>query len=340
MSLTTPDKRFGLRLFSDDKLTAFIATPSKPAHTARWERVPGAQIILVGEVDEQLRLLIDNYTTKELVELLSLSPHALHLLRVHLRMPTGPTGQHGGARPNAGRPIQAEHVIGLTPVELARGDADAARRRYEEVTAAGMLRPRGDARRGLDDSGSTFDYDLLAGDGRYVFLSRGKRYRVIREPKLAYGFVFDATRLVEGGAFVGPDLLGDYEELADEIANQLAAQSPGQPATDEEMAEFAALLGGDDPALLAAVREMSASRYWDILSALQEGDDSTPEAAEALRLYREGAARIQAEKRVAGDAALKLLRGPGRHRRLEILWPGELPLEWAIARIEAGEIIK
>lgn len=233
------------------------------------------------------------------------------------------------------KPTTAEHVIGLSAVELARRDADAARRRYEEVLAAGVLRPRGDRQRDLTDPGSVRELDALAGDGRYVFLSIGSRYREVREAALCYGFLFDAEQLVRAGALVGPDLLGDYEDLADEIARDLDALSPGDPVADEEMAVFGAFLGGDDPALLAAVREMSASRYWDILRVLEDGDDSTPEAAEALTRFHAVAAEIQARVRVGGQAALDRLRHGGA---LEILWPGELPLAWATGRIEAGQI--
>ena len=228
--------------------------------------------------------------------------------------------------------IIAEHIIGLSPLELAQADTTAAQRRYAEVLAAGALRPRGDRPRSLTDPGSVRDLDALAGDGRFIFLSLGSRYRDVRDPALCYGFTFDAEALVRAGALVGPDLLEDYEDLADEIARDLDARNPGEPATDDDLAGFAALLGGDDPALLAAVQAMSGSRYWDILRALEDGDESTPEAVEALARFRAGAAGLQARHRLSGDAALAQLRRGGP---LEILWPGNLPLAWATGRIEA-----
>lgn len=231
------------------------------------------------------------------------------------------------------RIVCAEHIIGLSAIEYARKDSAAARRRYDEIVAAGVLRPGGDRPRTLDAAGSTFALDTLAGDGRYIFLSRGERYRAVREPGMCYGFVFDAEQLVAAGAIVGPDLLSDYEALADEIARDLDARASGEPAGDDEMAEFAALFG-DDPGLLAAVRDMSGSRYWDILQALEAGDDSTPEAAEAVSRFRSGAADIQSRRRVGGEEALRRLRrGDGR---LEILFPGDLPILNAVGFVEAG----
>lgn len=95
-----PDPRFKVALYSEYRAVHLIDTAGRsPAHKVDWERVPDTFIFLVGDVHEQLRLLVDNYTTKELVEKLGIQPHALHLLRLHLGMPTGPTGQHGGPRP-------------------------------------------------------------------------------------------------------------------------------------------------------------------------------------------------------------------------------------------------
>lgn len=228
----------------------------------------------------------------------------------------------------------AEHIIGLSAIERARKDAQAARRRYEEVIAAGVLRPRGDGRRGLHDAGSTFTLDTLAGDGRYVFLSLGARYRTVREPELCYGFVFDAEQLIRAGALVGPDLLGDYEEIADRIARRMEVVLPAAPPSAEEPAEFAALFGADDPGMLAAMREMNRSNYWDLLDVLEHGDEEDPIAAEARRLFRVEAAAVQARRRVGGEAALA--RVCRQDERLEIVYPGEIPLAWAIGYIEAG----
>lgn len=216
---------------------------------------------------------------------------------------------------------------------MARRDSAAARGRFEEVVAAGVLRPRGDVTRDLAAPGSVRELDVLAGDGRYVFLSLGPRYRQVREPDLCYGWVFDAERLVRAGALVGPDLLADYEEIVDRIAREMESFLP--PPTDADMAEFAALFGGDDPEMLAAVAEMARSDYWDILEAIERGKDDDPVAVKGRRRFREEAVALQASKRVSGNAAMEMLREGGR---LEILWPGDLSLELAVGRIEAGEI--
>lgn len=101
-TLDTPDARFGVRRFKHGRGTVLIAAPAEAADLARWRAVEGTHIILVGEVDEALRGLIQAHTNKELIKLLDIQPHPLHLLRLHLGLPTGATGR-GGARPNAGR---------------------------------------------------------------------------------------------------------------------------------------------------------------------------------------------------------------------------------------------
>lgn len=100
----TPDPRFRVAFIAAHGVTIFVnADSEEPISRAHFEFVPGTRIVLLGNPHEQLRLLIDNYTTKELVEKLSVQPAALHRLRLALGMPTGPTGQRGGARPKAGR---------------------------------------------------------------------------------------------------------------------------------------------------------------------------------------------------------------------------------------------
>lgn len=104
LAFTQPDPRFAVGLIAHGTATIMISlNDSDAAHAATWEGVAGTNIILCGAVHEQLRLLVDNFTTKELVRLLNIQPRALHLLRLHLGLPTGPTGQRGGRRPKAGR---------------------------------------------------------------------------------------------------------------------------------------------------------------------------------------------------------------------------------------------
>lgn len=105
-----PDARFRVAVLQAGGLTILLAADSQtPLSQTYWEFVEGARIVLVGMPDEPLRLLIDNYVTKDLVVLLSIQPRALHRLRLHLGMPTGATGQRGGARPKAGRKKSKPH---------------------------------------------------------------------------------------------------------------------------------------------------------------------------------------------------------------------------------------
>lgn len=99
-----PDSRFAVGLIAHGTATIMVAVEDPAAgHATTWEGVAGTNILLCGPVHEQLRLLMDNFATKELVRLLSIQPRALHLLRRHLGMPTGATGTRGGRRPKAGR---------------------------------------------------------------------------------------------------------------------------------------------------------------------------------------------------------------------------------------------
>lgn len=234
--------------------------------------------------------------------------------------------------------IYAEHIIGLTAHEAAQPDLPASaktmRARYRSILAAGALQPHA-APRGVGQDGGTFDLDHLAGDGQYVFLSYGPRYRDLRPAHLCYGFVFDAATLIDAcGALVGEDLLEDYEDILFDCAEAMdAALPPLPPATDEELAEFAAIFGAD-PVMLDFMRGASTSRYSDIDCAVRMGDLSVPGAREAQAMFCAHAAELQARKRVSGAAAhAALCEG------MEILVPGRLSLSLAVGRIEAGELV-
>lgn len=231
----------------------------------------------------------------------------------------------------------AEHIIGLTAREMAQPDdpqsGGALRRRYQSIRESGVLRPHGQIRQ-VGQDGSTFQLDHLAGDGQYVFLSYGPRYRRQRPDYLCYGFVFDAADLIDCcGALVGDDLLGDYEDVLAAAVEETAAGLPPLPAiSDEELAQFAALVGSD-PGMLAFVREQSTSCHHDIDMAVRLGDASVPGMAEAAALFRSRAAALQSRQRAAGAAAHAALR-----LGVEILVPGALPLSRAVGRIENGRV--
>lgn len=238
-------------------------------------------------------------------------------------MPTMPNGNY------------AEHIIGLKSLEYIHDTPAthaAVRRRFEAIQRSGVLRPRSRPRHPVEDVGTMFELDWLAGDHNYVFLSYGPRYRLQRPPELCYGFVFDADQLIrERGALVGSDLLPEYELLLDGIIREIDASLPPLPAADID--EISAMLGSSDPDLLAYVREQSTSRYHDIERAVRNGDVSVEGAADAIARFKAQVGDLQRQHRVGGEAALARLE-PG----MEILAPGELPLSYAIGTIEVGQI--
>jgi hypothetical protein len=234
--------------------------------------------------------------------------------------------------------IYAEHIIGMTAHEAAQPELDASakkmRRRYEAILACGALQPHTAPRR-VGQDGGMFELDHLAGDGQYVFLSYGPRYRSLRPAHLCYGFVFDAATLINTcGALVGEDLLCDYEDLLAEAIEEVDASLPPLPvASDDEMERVAALVG-DDPNLLAYIRQASASRYHDIERAVRLGDNSVEGMFAALTIFRLRVAELQALKRAGGTTAHAALF-PG----VEILVPARLSLDYAVGRIESGKLV-
>ena len=242
--------------------------------------------------------------------------------------------------------IPCEHIIGFSASDLghlvysADGQAllaQSAEQRFAAVCAAGRLVASGASQRTLEHPGSQRDYDLLAGDGRYIFLSIGRRYRDVREPELSYGFVFDAEELIAQGGLVGYDLLSDYEELADAVVREVdATLPPAAPISAEELAEFANLMGATDPGMLVHLREQSISHYWDILDGMLARDESVPGVSEALSLWQERLPALQVAHRKSGADALGLLRSDHQNGDLELLMEGELNLRMAKAFIVAG----
>lgn len=231
--------------------------------------------------------------------------------------------------------LKAEHVVGLTAREYT-GGSDAKQSvasRYAAIASDGFLRPRVEEKP-LGEDGNLFEIDRLAGDNRYVFLSVGARYSEHRDPELTYGFVFHAVQLVEHGALVGCDMLQHYEDLLEQCVAEVAASLPPLPMiSDAELADFAAI-AGNDPAMLAYVREQSVCRDNDIDMAIRCGDMTEPGAAEAVALFQARVGALQSQHRASGTAALAALR-----EGMEILVLGALPISAAIARIEAGEEI-
>lgn len=231
--------------------------------------------------------------------------------------------------------MHAEHIVGLTARErFSDTIAQAAAIRFADIKTDGVLRPYNEDRP-VGAQGNIFELDHLAGDSAYVFLSVGVRYREYVEPDAAYGFVFDAQQLIaEHDAIVGVDMLQHYEDLLEQCIAEVAATLPPLPMiSDAELADFAAL-AGDDPDMLAYVREQSIYRDGDIDMAIRIGDMAEPGAVEAIALFKQRVPALQATYRCAGDAALAALRDG-----VEILVLGVLPLGCAIGTIEAGKVI-
>lgn len=235
-------------------------------------------------------------------------------------------------------PIYAEHILGLTAVEMfsptAGSSIASVRRRYQRILRSGRLVPRTSAKL-LGDDGALRILDRLAGDNRFIFLSYGPRYRDMREAATCYGFLFNAEQLItQFDAQVGPDLLGEYEELLDHIVADVDASLPPlSEISDDELAEFAALMDESDHALLAYVKEASTSRRHDLETAIALGDWTVDGADVVLERFQAEVGAIQSRFRHSGKAALAALQ-PG----LEILVPGQLPLTVAAGCLEAGII--
>jgi len=240
--------------------------------------------------------------------------------------------------------ILAEHIIGLSAIEMGGhmngiSAAQAARWRFEQIIESGELRPRGCVRDFNDDTGSQQELDILAGDGSYVFLSNGSRYRDIRDKDICFGFIFDAEALVRAGALVGRDLLADYDELADQAAAEIAATlPPSPPLSEEDLCDFAIRMEIDDPDMLEFIRQDANSIDRQLMDAIIQGDRSTPEGARALDHFLAKAADLQARERRSGSAALALLQEDGDSGHWEILVKGALRLDQALGYIVEGKI--
>lgn len=102
-----PDKRFPVafvRLPAWKSLYVFVSTVER--HTpwrAAWSYVPGANVLLVGDVDEALAGLITSHSNLELGEMFDgIHPQTLKAIRRHLNIAATGVEGRGGARPKAG----------------------------------------------------------------------------------------------------------------------------------------------------------------------------------------------------------------------------------------------
>lgn len=109
MKFTQPDPRFDVSAGISDvgrKTYIFASTNnSKPPHLAEWKAVEGAQVYLVGDVEEELKGLILEHGNKGLHDLIGISGTTLRAVRAHLGIAVG-DGSHGGRRHGSGQKVE------------------------------------------------------------------------------------------------------------------------------------------------------------------------------------------------------------------------------------------
>lgn len=258
--------------------------------------------------------------------------------------------------------IIATHIVGLTSWErgmLASPTRPQAEKdsvcatlaaRFHTIQASGQLLARamqpgrGERRDWMRDSGRSFDFDELAGDGRYIFLETVSRYfNVDRYPAAAiYGWQFDAEWLVGLGALVcDADLGGEYDDVIYRACAEVAATLPRLPrVSDAELAEFARQMDEIDTELLAFVAAESEDPTDALHDTVRGGKphDSVPrEAVERAHiLIGERIGALQQARRRGGAAAIELLRSS---QYCELVVPERLSLDLAVAAIEAGRVV-
>lgn len=240
--------------------------------------------------------------------------------------------------------MKAYHIIGFKSLELGQviykpelkaQISEIVAARFEEIRQAGIIH----ARRHLSgDIGRSTWEDDLADDDQFVFLSVGPRYADQVEG-VPYGFVFDAEDLVRRGAILGiHDLASDYTRIVGEVAEEVAATLPRLPRiSDEELDEFMALMGEDDPHMRQFISDNSTNPENELLDALNDGNTDYPGYGLAIALIRERIADLHREKRLVGEAALAYLKAHPANGDMEILVRDVLDLSQAIGVVVRGK---
>lgn len=59
------------------------ALEQKVPKNAKWEKVDGCNVVLIGEVGDQMRQFLDQYKNKEIDEILGMHPSTITVLRRH-----------------------------------------------------------------------------------------------------------------------------------------------------------------------------------------------------------------------------------------------------------------
>lgn len=96
-----PDPRFRVRMVTLGDIVLFFPLGPIP-QGVNWLRVPGARVVLAGDVAGDVAGLVANYNNKEAREKLGLHPATLRALRLHLGIAADTNGR-GGARPGSGQ---------------------------------------------------------------------------------------------------------------------------------------------------------------------------------------------------------------------------------------------
>lgn len=211
---------------------------------------------------------------------------------------------------------------------------DTTREAFYAIKRDGYIRPRNDQseRRKTVEVSDWVEFHSIAGDSRYAFFIIDERLLTVPDNFLAmsnrvlvenqlydiYGFVFDAIELIaEHSAFVGPDLIEDYNNLMCEIASEV-----------------------DNTLLLPSIDKVAInqmSRQMRILHGMAFQDESVPGVPEALQLFYERVKRLQENKRCSGTKAIEVVKQNRKDERvLDLLIANKISTHQAIGTVEGG----
>ena len=217
---------------------------------------------------------------------------------------------------------------------------------FKAISRDGFIRPRGGQTDKQTLSGRGFKPDWVASDNQFVYFAIDDFYMNLQPDgtDASYGFIFDAAHLIrEFDARVGPDLMVKYDELMHEIAKEVDATLPKKDVDVKELQAFFDQHGIEDPGMQAAIRKDESENYYDLLYGMLDQDTAVPGVKEGLKRFSERIRAIQAEYRVSGDDALRVLetRENPIGTPLEILVSVPVPISEAIGNITKGkEILK
>jgi hypothetical protein len=243
---------------------------------------------------------------------------------------------------------KAYHLLGLPALERGRlGDPKATayheeiierqRLRFEQIRQARFLRPASPRTPTSISTGRLQKLERIVGDHRAIYLHLDpERFWLSRE-SANYGFIFHAEQLLlERGAILRThDLLGDYEDLLEEVVEAFVPGSNPEHWSQEEITRLFAALGAPDG---NPTYRSPNDVHYELLRAVEDQDLTVPHAREATALLRERASALQAQHQLTGPEAVAFLRS-AEGNQAEILLPGKLSLSLACAWIVGGQEI-